>query len=186
MRQREALAGWRDRHTYVEAHCMMSPDVLQGWGLYSGAIGDVVGIIYRPYDIPPMSFPDCVRVSPRKYCGPVFLTDVPKVAPIPPIKILDRRHRCSRTTAILRLHGTGPFTRAKGRLAALASTQSARPPALLRPLSKSRSQAAYTLPCPALFRPGAGSLASLVSRLLRQASRLSAAASASSFTSIKL
>ena len=182
-------AGGLARQKYIcrGARCMSSSAVWKEWGLYNGAIGEAVGIIYRPCGRPPRSLPACVLVSFPKYCVPIFLPDLPNVVPIAPIeRILDCRRRCSRTTAPLFPHGALLFTRAKGRLAAPVATQSAWSPILLRHLSKSRTQAAYTLPCPGIFRPATVFLASLDSSLQRSNSRLSAAASASSFASITL
>ena len=81
---------------------MLSSAVWQEWGLYNGAIGEAVDIIYRPGDRPPRSLPACALVSFPKYCGQIFLPDLPSVAPISTIeRILDCRRRCSRTTAPL-------------------------------------------------------------------------------------
>ena len=104
----EASAGGLARQTYIcrGARCMLSSAVWQEWGLYNGAIGESVDIIYRPGDRPSRSLPACVIVSFPKYCGPIFLPDLPNVAPVSPIeRILDCRRRCPRTTAPIFPHG---------------------------------------------------------------------------------
>ena len=78
---------------------MLSSAVWQEWGLYNGAIGEVLDIVYRPGERPPRSLPACVLVDFPKYCGPVFLPGKPTVVPVAPIeRILDCRCRCARTT----------------------------------------------------------------------------------------
>ena len=92
-------AGGLQRQTYLckGARCMLTSGIWQEWGLYNGAIGEVLEILYHDGEAPPRHLPACVLVRFRKYRGPVFLQGDPKVVPIAPIeRLLERRRRCSR------------------------------------------------------------------------------------------
>ena len=110
-------AGGLARQTYLcrGSRCMLSSASWQEWGLYNGAIGEVVDIIYRPGERPPMSLPACILVAFPKYCGPVFLPRLPTVAPVSPIeRIMNCMCRCSRTTTPISQPGALPSTKARG------------------------------------------------------------------------
>ena len=61
------------------------------FGLYNGASGTVVDIIYNNGKRPPDSLPDVVMVMFPKYTGPAFISSQPQIIPIVPI---DRRLDC--------------------------------------------------------------------------------------------
>ena len=72
---------------------------LAGMGLYNGAVGEVLDIVYRPGGRRPRPLPACVLVEFPKYCGPVFPPELPTVAPEASIeRIMDCRCRCARAT----------------------------------------------------------------------------------------
>ena len=78
---------------------MLTSGIWKERGLYNGAIGEVLDILYSPGEAPPRSLPARVLVRFRKYCGPVSLQGEPNVAPIAPIaRFLDCMCRCSRVT----------------------------------------------------------------------------------------
>ena len=94
-------AGGLPRSAYLRlgSRCMMTTGVCQEWGLYNGAIGEVVDIVYREGRKPPNDQPAVVLVDFPKYCGPPFLPSLPRVVPVAPVeRVLDCRCRCSRTT----------------------------------------------------------------------------------------
>ena len=54
-------------------------------GLFNGATGHVIDIIYQNGHTPSDDFPDAVMVEFPCYTGPAFIPDNPKVVPIVPI-----------------------------------------------------------------------------------------------------
>lgn len=74
------------------------------WGLYHGARGKVLDIVYHPDHSPPDDLPLYVLVDLPQYCGPPFIKAAPTVVPIAPVK-LPCKHNfcCCRTYIPLRL-----------------------------------------------------------------------------------
>ena len=158
---------------------MLSPAVWQEWGIYNGAIGEVVDTIYRPGERPPRSFPSCIPFASPRYFGPVFLPGLPSVVPVGPIeRIMDCMFRCSRTTIPLIPAWGITFRKSQGRRVVPGATQSALLPNRRSHPTKSRTHAEYTLRPPELSQPGAAYMALLGSRHLRFTYRLFASASA--------
>ena len=58
----------------------MTSAVLQEWGLYNGAIGEVVDIVFRAGDRPPAALPAFVLARFPKYRGPLYIAGHPQVA----------------------------------------------------------------------------------------------------------
>ena len=74
------------------------------WGLYHGARGKVLDIVYHPNEFPPDSLPLYVLVDIPQYCGPAFIESAPTIIPIAPITIpCIHKFCCSRTYIPLRL-----------------------------------------------------------------------------------
>jgi hypothetical protein len=57
------------------------------WGLYHGARGKVLDIVYHPEHSPPEDLPLYVLVDFPQYCGPPFIEASPTVIPIAPIMV---------------------------------------------------------------------------------------------------
>jgi hypothetical protein len=74
------------------------------WGLYHGARGKVLDIVYH-HDYPPPDYlPLYVLLDIPQYCGPPFIPSVPTVVPIAPIKVPCKHvFCCCRTYIPLRL-----------------------------------------------------------------------------------
>ena len=66
------------------ANVMLTANLWQEVGLCNGASGKVHQILYQEDQQPP-ALPIAVLVNFDNYCGPPFLTDLPKCIPIPPI-----------------------------------------------------------------------------------------------------
>merc|ERR1712112_401372 len=91
-------AGGLPRQTYLckGARCIVTSAVLQEWGLYNGAIGEVVDIVFRTGERPPATIPAFVLARFPKYRGPVYLDGDPKGVPISTIeRLLDCRRALS-------------------------------------------------------------------------------------------
>ncbi len=75
------------------------------WGLYHGARGKVLDIVYNPSHSPPEDLPLYVLVDFPQYCGPAFIEEHPTVVPIAPIKVPCNKNNgcCCRTYIPLRL-----------------------------------------------------------------------------------
>ena len=74
------------------------------WGLYHGARGKVLDIVYLPDQFPPDHLPLYVLLDIPQYCGPTFIEGAPTVIPIAPIKVPCKYQcGCSRTYMLLRL-----------------------------------------------------------------------------------
>ena len=75
------------------------------WGLYHGARGKVLDIVYHPSQSPPEDLPLYVLVDFPQYCGPAFIEGNPTVIPVAPIKVPCNRPTfcCCRTYIPLRL-----------------------------------------------------------------------------------
>ena len=74
------------------------------WGLYHGARGKVLDIVYHHDYPPPDHLPLYVLVDIPQYCGPPFISSVPTVVPIAPIKVPCKHvFCCCRTYIPLRL-----------------------------------------------------------------------------------
>lgn len=73
------------------------------WGLYHGARGKVLDIVYHPEHSPPNNLPLYVLVDIPQYCGPPFIQSAPTVVPIPPIKATCKFGCCCRANMPLRL-----------------------------------------------------------------------------------
>ena len=74
------------------------------WGLYHGARGKVLDIVYDPEHPPPDNLPLYVLLDIPQYCGPPFIQAAPTIVPIAPIKIhCKHAFCCCRTYIPLRL-----------------------------------------------------------------------------------
>jgi len=73
------------------------------WGLYHGARGKVLDIVYHPEQFPPDDLPLYVLLDIPEYCGPSFIPNAPNVVPIAPITVRCNLHCCYRTYMPLRL-----------------------------------------------------------------------------------
>ena len=80
------------RQTYLckGARCIATSAVLREWGLYNGAIGEAVDIVFREGERPPASLPAFVLARFPKYRAPVYRDGDPKVAPISPNRAFTR------------------------------------------------------------------------------------------------
>ena len=95
-------AGGTLRQPYIckGALCIETTAVFQDCGLYNGAFGAVVEIVFREGDRPPWYLPAIATARFAIYNGPVCLTPDPKVAPIAPIgRFIDCVRRFSRLMA---------------------------------------------------------------------------------------
>ena len=95
-----AKAGGVAGQTYIckGARCIVTNPVMNDWGLYNGAIGEAVGIVFREGELPPSSPPACVLARFANYRAPVFPGKDPAVVPSAPIeRVLDCRCRFVRT-----------------------------------------------------------------------------------------
>ncbi|XP_028513165.1 uncharacterized protein LOC110233251 [Exaiptasia diaphana] len=86
---------------------MLVANLKAEWGLYNGAVGTVVNVIYlngrRPTD-DPQPQPDVVLVRFNGYRGPAFNDDHPTIVPIVPIsRSIECACRCKRIQIPLRL-----------------------------------------------------------------------------------
>ena len=70
------------------------------WGLYHGARGKVLDIVYHPEHSPPDNLPLYVLLDIPQYCGPSFIEAAPTVVPIAPIKVPCRNGFCCYRTYI--------------------------------------------------------------------------------------
>src|SRR5687768_2968326 len=73
------------------------------WGLYHGARGKVLDIVFHPSQSPPDDLPLYVLVDFPQYCGPALIEGHPTVVPIAPIKVQCKNNCCYRTYIPLRL-----------------------------------------------------------------------------------
>ena len=66
------------------------------WGLFNGAIGNVIEIVYEE-DKSPLDgmFPEYVIIDIPTYCGPAWIPDKPTWVPIPAIETKCKNHCCS-------------------------------------------------------------------------------------------
>ena len=90
-----------------DSKVMLVANIKVEWGLFNGAVGTVIDIIYlnerRPTDDPPPQ-PDVVFVKFDGYKGPAFIEDHPTIVPIAPIgRSTECACRCKRTQNPLRL-----------------------------------------------------------------------------------
>jgi hypothetical protein len=74
------------------AKVMLSVNLCVSFGLYNGAIGKIIDIIYLEGNIPENSLPAAVMVEFPNYTGPSFVKDNPKLVPILPV---ERKLDCS-------------------------------------------------------------------------------------------
>ena len=74
------------------AKVMLSVNLCVSFGLYNGAIGNIIDIIYLEGNIPENSLPAAVMVEFPNYTGPSFVKDNPKLVPILPV---ERKLDCS-------------------------------------------------------------------------------------------
>ena len=65
-----------------DAQVMLIYNLHVEFGLFNGAIGKVVDIIYKNGHRPPDCFPDAVMVKFHSYTSPSFIKEEPKVVPI--------------------------------------------------------------------------------------------------------
>ena len=70
------------------------------WGLYHGARGKVIDIVYHPSQSPPEDLPLYVLLDIPQYCGPPFIETAPTVVPIAPIKVQCKNNFCCSRTYI--------------------------------------------------------------------------------------
>jgi len=75
-----------------DAKVMLSINICVPFGLFNGAIGNIVDIIYLNGKRPEDSLPDVVMVEFQNYTGPAFIKQNPKLVPLFP---LDRRLYCN-------------------------------------------------------------------------------------------
>ena len=75
------------------------------WGLFHGARGKVLDIVYHPSHSPPEDLPLYVMFDSPQYCGPTFIEGHPTVVPIAPIMVPCKYSMgcCCRTYIPLRL-----------------------------------------------------------------------------------
>lgn len=74
------------------AKVVLSVNLCVSFGLYNGAIGKIVDIIYLEGKYPENSLPAVVMVESPNYTGPSFVKDNPKLVPILPV---ERKLDCS-------------------------------------------------------------------------------------------
>ena len=74
------------------ATVMLSVNLCISFGLYNGAIGKIIDIIYLEGKNPENSLPDAVMVEFPNYTSPSFVKDNPKLVPILPV---ERKLDCS-------------------------------------------------------------------------------------------
>src|SRR5687767_6309570 len=70
------------------------------WGLYHGARGTVLDIVYHPEHSSPDNLPLYVLVDIPQYCGPSFIEGAPTVVPMAPIKVPCKNAFCCSGTYI--------------------------------------------------------------------------------------
>ena len=90
-----------------DSKVMLVANLKAEWGLFNGAVGTVLDIVYldgrRPTDDPPPQ-PDFVLVHFNGYKGPAFIEDNPNIVPIVPIsRSMECACRCKRLQIPLRL-----------------------------------------------------------------------------------
>ena len=87
-------AGGLIKHLYLckGAIVMLTCNLNVEYGLFNGAIGKVIDIIYLDGRNPKDSLPDVVMVEFYRYTGPAFVTENSKIVPIVPVT---RRLDCS-------------------------------------------------------------------------------------------
>jgi len=90
-----------------ESKVMLTVNLKATWGLFNGAVGTVVDIVYnagsRPTD-DPAPLPDVVFVRFPGYKGPAYTDEDPTLVPIVPVsRCTDRLCRCKRVQVPLRL-----------------------------------------------------------------------------------
>ena len=90
-----------------DSKVMLVTNIKAEWGLFNGAVGTVVDVVYlggqRPTDDPSPQ-PDFVLVNFSGYRGPAFLEDHPTIVPIVPIsRTTECGCRCKRLQIPLRL-----------------------------------------------------------------------------------
>lgn len=76
---------------------MMTSNVHSPWGLFNGAIGEVVDVLFSSPDGPSKGeLPVCVNVRFPHYKGPAWCADDPTVVPVPVIERRCEKKCCSR------------------------------------------------------------------------------------------
>ncbi len=98
------------------AMLMLSVDICVQYGLFNGAVGKVIDIIYRGGTRTENSLPDAVMVEFPNYSGPAFIFENPKVVPIFPAegRIDCVCHYCKRKQVSLRLGWATTVYRCQG------------------------------------------------------------------------
>ena len=98
------------------AKVMLTCNLNVSAGLFNGACGTVVDIVYQNGHKPPDCFPDAVMVHFPGYTGPAFIEEDPKVVPIVPVtrKIDCKCHCCFRKQIPLRLGWATTIHRCQG------------------------------------------------------------------------
>ncbi|CAG2185619.1 PIF1 [Mytilus edulis] len=98
------------------AKVMLSVNLCVPFGLFNGAIGNIVDIIYLNDKRPDDSLPDAVMVEFHSYTGPAFIEQNPKLVPIVPVeRKLDCSCNCCRRKQIpLRLGWASTIHRCQG------------------------------------------------------------------------
>ncbi|CAC5388042.1 unnamed protein product [Mytilus coruscus] len=98
------------------AKVMLSVNICVPYGLFNGAIGNFVDIIYLNEKRPDDSLPDAIMVEFHSYTGPAFIEQNPKLVPIVPVeRKLDCSCNCCRRKQIpLRLGWASTIHRCQG------------------------------------------------------------------------
>ena len=101
-----------------DSKVMLVVNLKADWGLYNGAVGTVVDIVYkdgrRPSD-DPAPVPDVVLVRFPGYRGPPYINEDPTVVPIVPVsRSTEYTCRCKRLQFHCDWHGEQQSTNAKG------------------------------------------------------------------------
>ena len=93
----------RTLYISVGARVMLTVNLNVSYGLFNGAVGTVMDIIYKTDSSPTHSQPHIILVNFPKYTGPQFLPEHPKIIPVTPVERRLDCGRCKRKQVPLRL-----------------------------------------------------------------------------------